>query len=380
MLFPPASLGEEQYTVNAGEPNSYEGDGSNGLNGFSPRDAGDWDRDNWAIYADLEYDVTEAFLAQFAVRYEDFSDFGSTTNGKFAARYKATDWLTFRGAVSTGFHAPTPGQSNVRTTITTFDGVTGLQVEEGLVPPTSPIALANGGKELVEEEATNYSIGFTSDIGDFTNLTLDFYLIEVDDRIYRTGDIQTASGQTISFYTNTLDVEHQGVDLVLTTNHEWTSGVDTTFTLAYNYNEIDVTDQTQVNGIDPVSDGNIEDIENNYPEDRFVATAVTRFAQDWWFMARVNYYGEHFDERGTINAAVNPSHEIDEIFLVDLELGWDITENWNITLGGANVFDEFVDEIGPPNANRLSVGLQYPRRTAANYEGGSWYARASYSF
>ena len=82
-----------------------------------------------------------------------------------------------------------------------FDGVTGLQVDEGLVPPTSPIALANGGKELVEEEATNYSIGFTSDIGDFTNLTLDFYLIEVDDRIYRTGDIATASGQTISFYT-----------------------------------------------------------------------------------------------------------------------------------------------------------------------------------
>ena len=97
-------------------------------------------------------------------------------------------------------------------------------------------------------------------------------------------------------------------------------------------------------------------------------------------MARVNYYGEHYDERGRINDAVNPSHEIDEIFLVDLELGWDITENWNVTIGGANVFDEFVDEIGPPNANRLSVGLQYPRRTAANYEGGSWYARASYNF
>lgn len=371
---------EEQYTVNTGEPNSYEGDGSNGLNGFSPRDAGDFDRDNWAVYGDLEWDVTEDFLAQFAVRYEDFSDFGSTTNGKLAARYSATDWLTFRGAVSTGFHAPTPGQSNVRTTITTFDGVTGLQVEEGLVPPTSPIALANGGKELVEEEATNYSIGFTSDIGDFTNLTVDFYLIEVDDRIYRTGDIQTDSGQTISFYTNTLDVEHQGVDLVLTSSHEWTSGVDTTFTLAYNYNEIEVTDQTPVNGIDPVSEGNVEDIENNYPEDRFVLTAVTTFAQNWWFMARVNYYGEHYDERGRINADVDPSAEIDDIYYVDVELGWDVTENWNLTLGGSNIFDEFVDDIGPPNANRLSVGLQYPRRTAANYEGGSWYARAIYNF
>ena len=55
-------------------------------------------------------------------------------------------------------------------------------------------------------------------------------------------------------------------------------------------------------------------------------------------------------------------------------------DNWKIALGGSNIFDEFIDEIGPPNANRLSVGLQYPRRTVANYEGGSWYARASYRF
>ena len=97
-------------------------------------------------------------------------------------------------------------------------------------------------------------------------------------------------------------------------------------------------------------------------------------------MLRANYYGEHYDERGRIGAEVDPSAEIDEIIFVDVELGWDITENWNVTLGGSNIFDDFVDEIGPPNSNRESVGLQYPRRTAANYEGGSWYARASYSF
>ncbi|MCZ6831690.1 MAG: TonB-dependent receptor, partial [Gammaproteobacteria bacterium] len=371
---------EEQYTINTGEVNSYIEDGSNGLNGFSPRDSGEFERDNSAVYADLEWDVSDSWLVQVAGRYEDFSDFGSTANYKLASRFNATDWLTLRGAVSTGFHAPTPGQSNVRTTITTFDGVTGLQIEEGLVPPTSPIAVANGGTELKEEEATNYSFGFTSEIGDFTSLTVDFYLIEVDDRIYRSGDILTDSGQTISFYTNALDVEHQGMDLVLNSDVEWTPTVSTVFTFAYNYNEIEVTGQSPVNGIDPVSQGNIEDIENNYPEDRFVLTANTRFMEDWWFMIRANYYGEHYDERGRINDDVDPSAKIDEIIFVDLELGWDITENWNVTLGGSNVFDEFVDEIGPPNANRLSVGLQYPRRTAANYEGGSWYARASYKF
>ena len=90
-----------------------------------------------------------------------------------------------RGAVSTGFHAPTPGQANVRTTITTFDGTTGLQVEEQLVAPTSQIALENGGAPLKEEKSLNYSLGFAAEISDTWSLTTDVYRIEVDDRIYR---------------------------------------------------------------------------------------------------------------------------------------------------------------------------------------------------
>jgi len=97
-------------------------------------------------------------------------------------------------------------------------------------------------------------------------------------------------------------------------------------------------------------------------------------------MFRANYYGEHYDERGRINDPDSPSAQIDDIIFVDLELGWDVTENITLTAGGSNVFDEFVDEISAPNANRQSVGLQYPRRTAANYEGGSWYLRAAYNF
>ncbi len=378
-----AEYREEEYTVVEGEPNSYEGDGASGLRGFPPQDAGSFDRDLWAVYTDLEWDVTEAWLTQFALRYEDYSDFGDTTNYKVASRYSITDMINIRGAVSTGFHAPTPGQANVRTTITTFDGATGLQVEEGLVPPTSPQALANGGTALTEEESTNYSLGFTWAIGESSSLTVDGYFIEVDDRIYRTGDIQTAAGNTISFYTNALDVEHKGVDLVFTSYQDWTDGVSTDFTFAYNHNEIEVTDQTQVNGVDPVSDSLVEDIENNYPEDRFVFTATTSFAQNWWFMFRTNWWGEHYDERGTINGDPGDrSKEIGDLYYIDLELGWDITENWNVTLGGSNVLDEYPDEIkdNGVNANRVSVGLPYPRRTVTNYEGGSWYLRTSYNF
>ena len=255
-----------------------------------------------------------------------------------------------------------------------------MQVEEGLVPPDNPDAIASGGSPLKEEESTNISLGFTTNPFEDLNITVDYYHISVDDRIYRTGDITAPSGSTISFYTNALDVEHQGLDIVASSSADWSEGVSSRFTLAYNYGEIDVVGQRSINGITPVSDSTVEDIENNYPDTRWVFTAVTDFNGEWELMVRANYYGEHYDERGTIGADVDPTAEVDAIIYVDMELTYHLSENLDLTLGASNVFDDYINEIGEGNANRLSVGLPYPRRTPANYEGGSWYLRANYQF
>jgi len=368
---------EETYTIVAGEPNSSFMSGSSGFRGLTR--PGSHERDNYAAYIDIEQDL-DALLLQYALRYEDFSDFGGTLNGKFALRYRINDSLTLRGAVSTGFHAPTPGQSNVTTIITTFDGTTGAQVDEGLVAPDSPEAVSVGGKALKEEESFNISLGLSAELGDATTLTFDMYRIEVDDRIYRTGDITTPGGQAISFYTNALDVEHQGAELVISSDIEWNDSINSELSFAFSHNEIEVAGQSTVNGITPVSSSTIEDIENNYPENRFVVSANTYFSDDLNLLLRANYYGDHYDERGTIGAASNPSAEIDATIYVDLELAYQLNENIRVALGGSNIFDEYVQEVDSPNANRQSVGLQYPRRSAANYEGGSWYFKASYSF
>ncbi len=380
---------EETFTAFAGEPNSFLGAGSSGFRGVEPANAGDFDRDNVAIYADIEHDVTDQFLLQYAARYENFSDFGNTLNGKVAARFRVNDALAIRGAVSTGFHAPTPGQSNVSTIITTFDGTTGLQVEEGLFPVSNPDVIAAGGRPLVEEESLNISAGFTADISDYLSVTADIYKIEVDDRIYRTGDIPVppspsdppnAPARSISFYTNALDVEHEGIEVVATSRLDLGATVAADFSLAYAYSSIEVTGNRLIQDIQVVNDGLVEDIENNYPEHRWVLTGNFAIGEQLDIMTRINYFGEHYDERGRIGAATDPSAKIDGIFYVDLEAGWQFNENWRAVLGGANIFDEYVDEIGPPNANRLSVGLQYPRRTVANYEGGSWYLKGIYSW
>ncbi len=377
---------EETYTAIAGEATSYSnadgsiGAGSSGFKGITPQDSGEFSRDNYAVYVDIEHDVNADWLMQYAMRYEDFSDFGGTLNWKVAGNYSLSDDTSLRAAISTGFHAPTPGQSNVRTTITTFDGTTGLQIEEGLIPATDPRAIAAGGQAIKEEESLNFSAGFVSNITDYTSITLDFYKIEVDDRIYRTGDIGQPDGSTISFYTNAIDVEHSGIDLVISSEFEWSSSTTTDVNFVYSYNKVEVVGQRQVSGIQPVSDATVEDIENNYPNNRFVLSANTVFSDQWNLLLRANYYGTHYDERGTIGAATNPSKEIDAVVYVDAELTYQYSENTAIKFGLMNMFDEYIDEIDAPFANRQSVGLQYPRRSAANYEGGSWHLGVTHQF
>ena len=399
---------EETFIITPGEPSSYSGAGASGFKGFVPADSGSFSRENHAIYGELEFEVTDRMLTQYAVRYEDFSDFGSTVNGKLAARYDLFDSLALRGAISTGFHAPTPGQSNVRKVTTTFDANLNVSVEEGTLPPEHPLVLAAGGAPLKEEQSVNLSLGFAADLTDLlgganTTLTVDLYRIKIDDRIYKTSgafpaphpdsittdcnDIR-ALCTNISFFTNALDMESEGVDVVLTSALDWTDAVSTDFSFAFSYNEIDVTGQSEINGQKPVSASDVEDIENSYPNERFVVSAFTTFADRLDLMIRANYYGSHYDQRGTIDGP-SPSAKLGSVVFVDLELGYNFNDNLRFLVGASNVFDAFVDKIRPTDtcgsqgltcANRWSQGMPYARRAAPNYEGGSWYVRAGYSW
>jgi iron complex outermembrane receptor protein len=376
---------EETYTAVAGEPTSYFEAGSSGLKGVTADDAGDNSRTNVALYVDVEHDITDALLLQYAVRFEDFSDFGDTVNGKLAGRFRISDTFALRGAVSTGFHAPTPGQASVRTTITTADSTIPGQtilVEEGLFPPTDPVSLAVGGKPLTEETSLNLSLGFTADFGDAVSLSVDVYKIEVDDRIYKTGNIpDPATGGQVAFFTNVLDVEHTGLDVVFTADSNWSSSTSTAWSAALTYQEVDVVGQTPVQSpagpVLTVNDQQIVNIENNYPNERVVFSANTFFGENFNALVRLSYYGEHLDENGVIG--INKT-KIDAVTFVDLDVGYQLNDNWRFNLGAINIFDEFVNLAVPPNANNLASGLQYPRRAAPSYEGGQWYMRGTYSF
>ena len=375
---------QETFTVIAGEPNSYQGAGSSGFKGFEPVNAGEFSRDNSAVYGEIEHELADATLAQYALRYENFSDFGGTLNGKFALRHELADDWAVRGSVNTGFHAPTPGQSNLQKVTTTFDNDTGLQVESGTVPPDHPLALAAGGAPLEEERSVDYSFGFWFGDGAM-ELTADLYLIKIDGRIYKTQNLPVVApngiASNVQFFTNALDLEVGGLDIVFSRTVDWgRAGASTEFTFAYNHNEVDVVSQSRVNGVAPVSDAEVEDIEQSYPNDRFTVTADTLLSPAWDLMVRLNYYGEHYDERGRIDGVDGgaPTKRLSSTVFVDAELGFEFSDAMRFTVGATNIFDEYIDVIDAPYANRLNVGLPYARRTAANFEGGSWYLRGSY--
>src|SRR3546814_2511799 len=65
--------------------------GSNGFPGFSPIQAGEFARSNWAAYTSLEGNLTDALQFGLAGRYENYSDFGSKFTWKINGRYRSEE-------------------------------------------------------------------------------------------------------------------------------------------------------------------------------------------------------------------------------------------------------------------------------------------------
>ena len=340
---------------------------ANGMPGTSPDAAGVFARQNTAFYADVEYDM-DALLVQAAARFEDFSDFGSTSNFKVAARYSVGDLVTLRGNFSTGFRAPTPGQSNYTGVTTSFDGVTGMQVQEGTLKPTDPLCVALGGVALVPEDAQNISAGFTTSFIDNLNLSIDYYSVDVTNKIIKSRSLPVEGSTEFSelaFYTNALDTKTSGLDIVAT--YRLSGG--TNIACAINTNTTEVVSQNQVNGLNPVSDGTVFNLENNLPQLKMSASVNHSFSDALALMVRMNHYGETIDERGGME-------KVDPAQLIDVELNYTISENLSVVFGANNVLNAYPTEI----ETRLSQGMPYPRRTPIGYHGGMMFTRLTYNF
>ncbi|HCK84885.1 MAG TPA: TonB-dependent receptor [Hyphomonadaceae bacterium] len=435
----------ETFEIRAGDPASFAlgplaapdgaypiGQGfsssSNGFGGFTPESAGENSQDNYAVYLDLEADVTDQLILQGAVRYEDFYDtYGTTTNYKVGALYHLTDDLTLRSTWSTGFRAPTVGQANVTNITTQFSN--GQLQDQGTLPLTSAagqfiadrLEIETGFRPtLAPEESENFTIGAGFRFGGI-DVTVDYFHIEVTDRIaisdqqdfvQRLIDFANEAPVTpfppnpttaqllilldtagklnaadfagseeltsFGFFTNSFDTETQGIDIVASTRFELYPGSESQLSAAFNWTETDVTN-TGANTAAPLSAGRQYVIENGLPD---IKGNVTFNHQQGPFsgLARLNYYGEYFechlDEYGGGPTGCALSVPGDAQITFDFELGYDVTENATIALGAQNAFDSFPDE----NPFAGIAGSKYPATAPAGFLGGFYYVRARTSF
>jgi len=180
----------EAYTIVAGDEASYTGQGSNSFPGINKINAGINQRFNVGAYLDLNYDFSKDFLINGTVRTENYSDFGSKTVWKVASRYKLLDdKVVIRGSVSTGFRAPTLHQIYAQSVQAAF--VAGTIQSSGLFNNRSAQARALGIPNLKPELSTNYTFGLGFNPTPNLSISLDYYSINVKDRIVYSSSIAT---------------------------------------------------------------------------------------------------------------------------------------------------------------------------------------------
>lgn len=346
--------------------------GSQGFPGYSPANEVDRSRSNVSLYADGEFEFSDSFLLATAARFEHYSDFGSTINGKLAARYKASENINIRGSVGTGFRAPSLAQIYYNLRFTDFQG--GVASETLLSPNNSPVTAAFGIGALREETAFNAGLGFTANFGDFT-ATLDGYYIDVQDRIVLTGTFD-ASGLGINvaeaqFFANAADTETTGIDLVLSWAKQLNNGRLTAL-LAGNINSMTIKD---------VKNGTLDEqtffgarerafLLSSAPDSKFgltVGYAMDKFS--------ISTSATRFSEIVLIDFADTEDVYESKITL-DLNVGFNFTENLKFSIGANNLFNTYPSQ---QNDGETEAG-GYWDAVQMGFGGSFYYGRLGFNF
>jgi iron complex outermembrane receptor protein len=388
----------ENYRIFAGEGPSYvvgpvsgKASGSQVFPGFMPRNVTNESRTNFGFYVDLENEVAENLVFGGAARVENYSDFGSTFTGKFSGRYEFMEGFALRGAVSTGFRAPSLAQSYFSTISTNFIG--GIPFEVGTFPVNSPVARALGAVDLKAETSVNISGGATFTKGNFS-LTADYYMITIADRVVFSENFTgSGTGGTLQsflasrgvnatggrYFTNAVDSKTSGIDIISRYAVELdeftvraTVGANFTQTEITNKDEITtpavLRQYTSVPLFGRVEQGRYEDGQPNSS----IQTSFSVTRGDWDVMLRVNRFGE-FKTYHTSNEKLDQVYSAK--FITDLEFSRKLGSSATFAFGANNLFDVYPDRTLQPNSN---TGIfQFSGQSPFGFDGRYLYSRIS---
>jgi iron complex outermembrane recepter protein len=375
------------------------GAGAQVFPGFRAGNAVNESRTSVAGYADVELNVSKAWLVSAALRYENYSDFGSTFSYKFATRVKVAKGLNFRGAIATGFRAPSLQQRYFNSTSTQFIG--GLPFEVASFKNNSKAAEAFGIPSLKQEDSYSYSAGFTYKVPQTSlTFTIDGYYVKIKNRIVLTGqflrpvtptlpavlpadqlllqqlfDAENASRAT--FFTNAINTESKGIDYIVSNKFKF-DGFSLKTDLA---GTVSVTKKVgDINSSDLLkSTGNVNKyfdeasriyLESAVPRSK-LALINTLTVNKFEFFIRHTYFGSVTDPNtGDVNGNAKVEGDfINGQFLetehpvyggrtiTDFSIGYAASKTVRLTIGANNIFDIYPDlnlktqTVARPNAN-----------------------------
>ena len=397
----------ESYQIHAGEEGSYVNGrfpdqfgnpatpGAQVFAGWRPSNERDESRHNVAAYVDAEGDLVPRVRLGLAGRFENYSDFGSTADGKITARFEIHDRAVIRGAASTGFRAPSLAQSNFSATSTNFLNLgQGLvPVEIGTLPVASEPARALGATDLEPEESTHLSAGLVLTPTDDVDLTADYYRIDIDDRIVLSGNLTGARIQTLlapfgtfstaRFFTNAIDTRTTGWDLTAAYRMALRDAGTLRLSAGYNRNETEIVAQVptpaELVGLESVlfDREQTRRIECGQPRDNL------RLAADWLRgrfngVARGSRYGKYCDPRNLETL----DQEFSAKWIADLELSFRAT-HFTIGAGAQNLFDTYPEILRFENARGTATApgaIRYGVATPFGINGRFVYGRITVRF
>ena len=394
------------YDTDAAGTNLYafNADGAiQGFNGIGPQSEVDETRDVFSFYVDGEYDVNSDLHLNAAARYDDYDGFGDTLNFKLAGSLQVLDNLRFRSAVSTGFRAPSMQQLYFNNVSTQFraDGMGGLvAVQVGTFRNDSTLAQSIGIPQLKEEESTNFSFGVVTELTDNLSLTLDYYSIDIQDRIVISNTLGTGLSASLDaallqagagagqFFLNGADTETSGFDLVATYNGIDLMDRNLNVTLAGNWTSTDVTKLFTPNG------SGLETL----PTSTVFSSQDVSIIEEWQPESRISLSGAYSRDALAVNLAFNQYGEYTVTdggrqtygakILTDLSIAYSLDNGVTLRFAGNNIFDVYPDkntignsrngaiEDGPAGALVVdSDGVfQYSRRSAPFGFNGAYFS------
>ncbi len=367
---------QESFVARAGEEASYSpAPGTDSFPGLTPDNAVDENRNNIGVYGNVDYDVTKAFLIGGAVRFENYSDFGSNFSWKINSRYLiGEDKGAIRASVSTGFRAPSLHQiflSNIQTTA----GANGL-IQEGTFSNVDPLTRdVLGVPQLGAETSLNFTAGATFKLAENISIAADYYNITVNDRVLFSDQISvsnfdgTALGdalagenvEAIKFFINAVDTRTQGVDIVFNVNNvnlganpENRLGL----TLAANFNNTELDGEIQA----PEAFGNVSifgDLPANLLTSSRPNSKVTLGVNAKLSKLNITVNNTLF---GSVVSPVT-GQVFSSKLITDLILGYSFTEKFRANLTINNLFNVFPDRIDG-DLDPFGWRLQYPWRVS----------------